>query len=209
MNLQVAFDSSDLQKSIEIAKKIKDYVDTFELGPLMLYVHGVHAIEHFKQELPNKTLLVDSKIIEKGKEIAAALCKAGADWVTVMAGTDKNIIHATTSNTHALGKKIMLDLTDAASVGQSCLEAKDLGINAIMFNQPYDDKNPLIFLDKWEMVQGNTNLPIYIAAKPTKKNIENILNLKPAGVVIGKAIVEATDPYEEAKFFYDLLHKKI
>jgi 3-hexulose-6-phosphate synthase len=207
MNLQVSFDLTDLTKSIEIAKEIEDYADIIEIGSILIYKYGINAIKEFKENLPTKILLADSKIVDRSKEITSLLINAGCDWVTVMAGTGKNVIHTTSQTAHQLNKKVMLDIIDAKSQGQSALEAKNLGMDAILFHQPYDEENTIPFLDNWEMVKGNTDLPIYISSKITKENIEKILELKPHGIVVGKTIVESENPKETAKFFYELCKK--
>ena len=133
------------------------------------------------------------------------LVQAGADWVTVMAGTGKEVIHSVSTTAHELHKSVMLDLLDACSLGQSALEAKSLGVNALLFHKPYEQKeDPLAFADKWEMVRGNTQLPIFVSAKINRTTIFNIINIKPDGIVVGKSIIDADNPFEEAKYFYDL-----
>ena len=208
MKLQIAFDSTDLEKSVETAIKVANYADIIEIGSLLIYKHGVKAIETFRHHLPQKTLLADVKIIDRGKEAASLILNAGADWVTVMAGTSKDVIHAVCTEAHNLNKKVMLDLIDAGSPGQSALDAKSWGVDAILFHQAYDEKQPFLFLDKWDMVRGNTNLPIFISAKIKRETFDDMLNIKSDGIVIGKAIINADNPIEEARYFYDLCYSK-
>lgn len=207
MKLQIAFDITDLHEAIDLAKKVADHCDILEIGTLLIYKHGVKSIERFRETFPKKTLLADSKIIDRGKEAAAILANAGADWITVMAGTGKEVIHSVCTAAHQHDTKVMLDLIDASALGQSALEAKNLGADALLFHQAYDEKDALILLDKWEIVRGNTSLPIYVSAKITRTSIYNILNIKPDGIVVGKSILDSDDPTEEAKFFYDLSNK--
>jgi len=54
------------------------------------------------------------------------------------------------------------------------------------------------------MICGNTPLPIFVSAKINRNTIFNILNIKPDGIIVGKSIIDAEDPTDEAKFFYDL-----
>lgn len=207
MKLQIAFDITDLDKALDIAKQVEEHSDIFEIGTLLIYKNGIKAVERFREAFPKKTLLADTKIIDRGKEAVATLASAGADWVTVMAGTGKEVIHSAATMAHQCNIKVMLDLVDAASLGQSALESKNLGADALLFHQAYDEKDALILLDKWEMVRGNTTLPIFVSAKINRSTIFNIINIKPDGIIVGKSIIDADNPSEEAKFFYDLCDK--
>lgn len=207
MKLQISFDIPDLQKSIEIAKEVQEYADIIEIGAILLYKYGVDAVKEFKNQLPEKTLLADSKIVDRSKEITTLLLQAGCDWVTVMAGTGKNVIQTTAQTAHSIGRKVMIDVIDAKSQGQSALEAKTLGMDAILFHQPYDEENTLQFLENWDMVSGNTDIPIYISSKINRNNIDKILELKPSGIVVGESIISSKNPQEEAKFFYEACKK--
>ncbi len=207
MKLQIAFDITDLENAINIAKKVAEQSDIFEIGTLLIYKNGIKAIERFREEFPKKTLLADAKIIDRGKEAVATMASAGADWVTVMAGTGKEVIHSAATMAHQYNIKVMLDLVDSSSLGQTALDAKNLGVNALLFHQAYDEKDALILLDKWEMVRGNTQLPIFVSAKITRTTIHNILNIKPDGIIVGKSIIDSDEPEKEAEFFYNLCNK--
>ncbi len=204
MKLQISFDVTDLDNAIDLAKLVADHCDILEIGTLLIYKNGVAAVERFRETFPKKTLLADTKIIDRGKEAVATMASAGADWITVMAGTGKEVIHSASTMAHQRNVKVMLDLVDSGSPGQSALDAKNLGADALLFHQAYDEKDALILLDKWEMVRGNTPLPIFVSAKITRTTILNILNIKPDGIVVGKSITDADDPAQEAAFYYQL-----
>lgn len=208
MKLHIAFDITDLDKALEVASKIEDQVDTFKIGSLLLYKYGTVAIERFQNKFPEKPLLVDAKIIDRAKDIVPLLAQAGADWITIMAGAHRTTIHTGCTIAHELGKKVMLDLYDSSSPGQSALEAKSLGVDALIFNKPSVEEQHMIFMDRWEMVKGNTQLPIIISAHITRENISEILSVKAEGVIIGSAVVNATDPRGEVLYFKSLLGNK-
>ena len=207
MKLQISFDLPDLQDALGKAELVKPFCDTMEIGTTLLYKYGTQAVQEFKKKFPNKSILVDSKILDRGKLNSSIFIKEKADWITVMAGTGKSVIHAVCTTAHEAGTKVMLDLLDATSQGQAALEAKNLGIDALIFHRPHDEKDELLFLDDWELIHGNTNLPIFISAKIKKENVDHIIALKPGGIVIGTSIITAENPANEAEYFYNLVKK--
>ena len=80
--------------------------------------------------------MADAKIIDRSKDAVTLFAQAGADWITVMAGAGPTTIHTACTVAHEQGKKIMLDLADASSLGQSALEAKSFGADALVFHKP-------------------------------------------------------------------------
>ncbi len=203
MKFQISFDLIDLEKQLDIARKIADFADIFEIGTLPIFKHGTTAVELFRKEFPKKPLLADTKIVDRGRDAVSIFSQAGSDWISVMGGTSRNVIHGACSKAHDLGKKIMLDLIDSNYPGQTALEAESLGVDALLFHQAHDESNGLSILEHWEMVRGNTNLPIFVSARITRETIDQILHLKPDGIIIGRAILEHEDPISEARFFFE------
>lgn len=208
MKLQISFDTTNLSEALDIAQQVADHTDIIEVGTLLIYTHGLKAVQDFKEKFPRKTIIADSKIIDRGKDAVTAFANAGADWITVMAGTSKHVIHSACTTAANLNKKIMLDLVDASSIAQSALEAKNLGAHALLFHQPADEQDSLLFLDKWELLKGNASVPVFISAKIKRETIDKIIALQPDGIVIGRSITTAENPAQEAQFYYDLCSKQ-
>lgn len=195
MKIQIAFDMPDLDAAMSLATTLEDRIDIIEIGSPLLYAHGRVAIETFRQAFPQKNILADMKIVDRGREAATIGLKAGASWITVLAGTSKSVIHAVSSTAHEFGKRTMLDLIDAQSPGQSALESEALGIDALLFHRPtYDEGEEISFFERWEMVRGNTNLPIFVALPPHFAQIAPYLALKPSGIVISTLVTAAPEP---------------
>ena len=207
MKLQVSFDSMDLDQAIKIASKVQDYADILEIGTLLIYKYGITAVEKFRKKFPDKELLADLKIVDKGAESVTLAAETKANWVSVMSGTSKKAIYNASNAGQQNGLKIVLDLIDSPAVGQSALEAESLGVDALLLHGSFDADDPLEFLENWDMIKGNTSLPIFVSSIITKENIDTIINLHPHGLVIGKAITEAEDPKAEAKMFHELINK--
>lgn len=207
MKFQISFDGLSLEENLAIARKVAPYSDMIEIGTLPILHNGTAAIEAFRKEFPKHTLFADTKIVDRGRDVASLFAKVGADWISVMGGTSNEVIHGACTKAHDLGKKVMLDILDVSSVAQAALDSRALGVDAIIFHQPFDKGESLVFLEEWNMVRGNTTLPIFVSAKIGRQNIDQILALKPDGVVIGRAVTESEDPTAEAQFFYDKCHR--
>lgn len=208
MKLHISFDMPDLERAITVAHSIADHADILEVGSLLILKYGIHAVQTFREKFPGITILADAKIVDRGKDSVSLLAAAGADWITVMAGAGRDVIHSACSTAHHHGKKIMLDLIDAPSPGQSAMDAQNMGVDALLFHKPFDATDNSTLLDQWDMVRGNTKLPIFVSAKIDRENISTITGLHPDGLVIGESITLADDPAQEARFFAQACTKR-
>ncbi len=204
MKFQISFDALDIDHNLKIAHQVIHLVDSIEIGTLPILKHGVRVVEVFREAFPHKIIFCDTKIVDRGREIVGMFGQAGSDWVSVMGGTSKEVIQNVCTKAHDMGKKVILDILDAGSPGQAALDAKSFGVDALMFHQPYDKSGQvLIFVEDWNMLKGNTNLPLYISSKVGRDNIDHLVALNPDGIIVGKAITESADPLAEAQFFYE------
>lgn len=204
MKLHVSFETPDLDHAITCAQQIKPYVDAFEVSTLLLYLHGITALKRFCDTFSDIPILADTKILDRGKDTVTQLAPTGIEWISVLAGTSKNIIHATTTTAHQNGIQVMMNLLDASSIGQSALEAKNLGADALLFHQPYQEEETLKLFDAWDMLHGNTSLPIFVSGHITQETAQEIANLNPSGIVVSKHITEADAPVKAAAYFQSL-----
>jgi len=205
MKLQISYDFTNLSQAIEIAKKTAEFADIIEIGAPLLISEGVKAIETFNKEFPGKPILADAKLVDRVTEIIPVLCNAGAKYITVLYGTSNKVIQKAATTAHSLDSKIVLDLIDAETMGQAARDSQSLKVDHILFHYPREVYDFYSKMDQWEIVKGNTDLPIFVSGRIVKSHIKEILKLKPQGIVIGEAITKAEDPAKEAKYFKDLL----
>lgn len=208
MKLQISFDFNSLSEAISIAKSVAEFADIIEVGTLLLYKEGVKAISEFKKEFPSKPIFVDAKICEKAKDSITLLAKAGANIISILAGTSNKIIYEASQIAHENNSKIALDLIDSYSPAESCTQAKKLGIDFILFHKSQEENQGISIIDQWDSLKVNTDLPILVSGKINRINIEKILFLKPDGLIIGRGITRATNPEVEAEYFRSLINNK-
>ena len=206
MKIQISFDLNNLETSLEIARKVKDYCDIMEVGTILIHKYGVQAVKEFTKNFPDKVILADTKIVDRGQDITEIYLNTGVKWITVMAGTNNDVIHRVCSEAQKNGILVMLDTLDSVMPGQVALDAKNLGVDAILLHKAHDanQNDSLLFLDELDLLKGNSDLPIFIAACVHRENIKKVIAAKPYGVIIGRAITTAQDPVAEAEFYYNL-----
>jgi len=205
MQMQISYDFTNLSQAIEIAKKTAPFADIIEIGSLLIISEGVKAIKEFKSTFPDKPILADAKIVDRVTEIIPVLSQSEAKYITVLYGTSNKVIQKASSIAHSLNSKIVLDLIDPETMGQGALEAESLNVDHLLFHYPHEVGETFSHLENWEIVRGNTKLPIFISGRVNKKNIEEIVKLKPQGVVVGEAITKAEDPEAQAMSFRELI----
>jgi len=209
MKLQIAFDVLDLNKCLEIAQSVEMYADSFEIRSSLLLKYGTFCIEQFKEHFPDKELYVETNIVSYAQDIVPMCVKAGADYVSVMAGTSQQIIHGVAILAHQKKKSVTLDLLDAHSIGQAAMDAKKLGVDALLYHNIYDNQDEAPFaMEEWDNLRGNTNLPIYITSNIDRNNISFIMSLNPDIIIIGKTITQAGNPVAEAAFYFNEIHNQ-
>jgi 3-hexulose-6-phosphate synthase len=204
MKLQVSFDITDLEQAISIAHAIEEHTDIFEVGTLLLYQYGVQSIERFTKEFPNKVIFADTKLVDRAREAVTMMAHAQTHWISVMAGAHKDTLQAACTTAHNNNIKVMLDLLDSNAPGQAAMEAKTVGIHALLIHRLHEETDFQLFAEKWEMIRGNTPLPIFVSGAINRENVHEFLQLQPDGLVIGSSIIQADNPAEEAAYFSGL-----
>jgi len=207
MKLQVAFDIIDLEKAIAIARLIESDVDIFEVGTLLLYQYGATSIERFVKEFPQKTIFADTKLVDRAREAVDMIANVQAHWISIMAGAHKDTLQACCTAAHKNNIKVMLDLLDSNAPGQAAMEAKTVGVHALLVHRLHEEKDFQLFAEKWEMIRGNTQLPIFVSGAINRENVHEFLRLQPDGLVIGSAIIQSDNPAQEAAFFASFKNK--
>ena len=136
MKLLISFNILDLEKALTVAALIEPHAEMFIIGPLLMYKYGEHSVKSFREKFPEKPLMAKAQILERPVESVTLFSKAGADWISVLAGAGAEAIHSATTTARDKGVKIILDLADASSIGQTALEAQRLGVEALTVLKP-------------------------------------------------------------------------
>ena len=206
MKLQISYNFSQLSTALDVAQKTALHADIIEIGSTLLYLEGIKVIRAFKDLFPDKPICVDTKLIESAHELIKIGSLQGATYFTLLAGAANHVIQSSSSTAHANRSKIMLDLIDAPSTGQSAMDAETLEVDYLLFHRSEPSNSSTELYEEWMNVKGNTTVPIFVAGKVDRASIAHLCNLKPAGIVVGTAITHADNPEAEAAYFKSLMN---
>lgn len=195
MRLQIAMDDGDTGHLLEVAGRIHDVIDIFEVGTPVIMLDGCHAVKAVKDAYPHMCVLADSKIMDGGALECLYLCKAGADIVTVMAVSDNATITEVIETAHAYGRKVMVDLMSVTDIPARSRELVELGADYVAVHTAFDvqklGRTPLG--DLRELVSAIDPSKAVVAGGVKQETIADYVALRPGIIVAGAALYGAPD----------------
>lgn len=205
MKLYVLLDHLENEKNLDIAYKTEKSADAFIMGSLPLLRYGISCVQELRKAFEHKIIFVETNIINSPREIVSLVSQSGADWVAVMGGARKEVIHAAASKAHDLGNKVYLDIIDAQFSGNEAFDAATLGIDAIMFTYSLQQDDPKDLIESWQMIKGNTTLPIFFRGMNNHSLIPLLVQMAPTAVIVDTLVTDHAEPDNEIEFLKDSL----
>ncbi len=206
MKMQIKYNHLDFEKILNIAQQTAESADIMEIGSLLLYQKGIEAVSIFKNTFPNKPLYADAKITDKAEIAIKLFAQAGASYVSVLAGAHFSIIQKAVTAAQENNINLVLDFLNTDIFGQFAVESETLGVSSILLHRRINGNQTDLETD-WQVIRGNSNLPIFIEGKIDENNINQITKLKPSYIVIGSAITNANDPAATAAIMKKLIEQ--
>ena len=195
MRLQIAMDDGDTAHLLDVAEKIHDVIDIFEVGTPVIMLDGCHAVKAVKDAYPHMCVLADSKIMDGGALECLYLCRAGADIVTVLAVSDNATIKEVVETAHAYGRKVMVDLMCIKDIPARSREVVELGADYVCVHTGTDmqkeGRTPL--KDLTELVSAIDPARAGVAGGVKMATIDQYKALKPGIIIAGGALYNAPD----------------
>jgi 3-hexulose-6-phosphate synthase len=207
MKLQLALDTLSLEDALDLAKKVADYVDIFEIGTPLVIDRGMDAVRALRGAFPDKEVLSDEKIMDGGYYETQLGIEAGADYVTVMALADPATIRGCVSAANELGGKVLADLLCVDDIPTKVRELEALGVHVIAVHTGADQqtrgRTPLADL---ELITAHvTSARVAVAGGINSTTIATYVPFNPDIIIVGSGIVNAPDPVAEARAIRELM----
>lgn len=195
MKLQIAVDVADTGSIMEMAEKIHDVVDIFEVGTPVIMKEGIRPVKKLKEKYPGLTVLADSKIVDGGALECTDLCENGADIVTVLALADDATIREVVETAHTYGRLVMADLICVKNPEKRGQELLDMNVDILGIHVGVDmqkeGKTPL-----GELRALKHQFPgarISVAGGINRHTISSYVEEGPEILIVGKALYGQED----------------
>jgi 3-keto-L-gulonate-6-phosphate decarboxylase len=205
MKMYFSYNIPDLSAALAIAAQTAEFSDILGVGSLLLLSEGIQAVKSFKAQFPTKDICVEARVSEKAREAITMMAQAGATYVSVLAGTWPATIKKATEIAHTYNIQIGLDLIDAPSGGQAALDAKAQGVDFLIMHRHSEIKEGSDFETDWHNIRDNSNIPIFITGSIDASHMQQIMDLKPQGIMIGSAITRSENPAHVARMLHALI----
>lgn len=202
--IQVALDTLDFNKTVELAKNVAPYVDIIELGTPCIKYNGIGIVSTLRGLLPNKKIMADLKTMDAGFYEAKPFYEAGADIVTVLGaadmGTISGVIEASKLRPNAWAQVDLLNVANKVDMAKQIfnLGAHIVGIHTGLDQQaagqtPFEDLRSISYLR-----HPRLPLKISVAGGINKDTATLAIGAGADIIVVGAAIYGAEDPVKAA-----------
>ena len=217
MKLQLTLDTMSVDEGIALLHDIAPFVDVIEVGTPLLLDAGMDAIREVKAAFSHVEVLADTKIWHDGTRIAASAFAHGADMVTILGGATDAEVEAVVCYAREHDGSVAADLSGLGSVVQRASELEDLGVSYMMVpsglrrTDPMDDDalhrntraiggTPLALVRNVMRGLSHT-IEVAVVDNITLDNLDDVLATKPGVLLVGRAILAASEPAAAAAEF--------
>jgi 3-hexulose-6-phosphate synthase/6-phospho-3-hexuloisomerase len=198
IRLQLALDMVSSKEAIKIVESTQEYIDIIEIGTPLIKHEGLNIVKTMKSKFPDKKLLVDLKTMDVGEYESDYCFEAGADIVTVLGAADLETIKGSIGSAKKHGKEVMVDMLNVKEKSTLSNIVAALGAHYIGIHPDFDHSAAAIMTELND-IKNHAKVPMIIAGGITLENIDKILEVEPAVVVVGRSITKSNTPAMAAK----------
>jgi 3-hexulose-6-phosphate synthase/6-phospho-3-hexuloisomerase len=205
--IQLALDSLDINKTIQLATQAAPYVDIFEIGTPCIKHNGVALVKELKRRFPDKLILVDLKTMDAGEYEAAPFYAAGADICTVLGVSGSATIAGVIKAANAHNAEVQVDLINVPDKVACAREAAKLGAHIVGVHTGLDAQaaGHTPFADLQAVAKLGLPVRISVAGGINQGTATKVAKAGADIIVVGAAIYGAPSPAAAAREIRELV----
>lgn len=135
--IQIALDQTQFDKALAVAKNVHSFVDVIEVGTILAFADGMHAVSELRETYPSHILVCDMKITDGGAILSRMAFEAGADWLTVSAAAHIATIAACKKVADEFEREIQIEIYGNWTFDDA-QKWVDLGIRQAIYHRSRD-----------------------------------------------------------------------
>jgi len=205
VKLQLALDVLSLQDALTLARGAGPYVDWLEAGTVLIKSEGMRAVRELRGLFPDKPLVADMKVMDGGAREAELAFGAGADIITVSACAGDATLQAALRVATDMGKQVMVDLLGVADPLARAQQVEAMGAHYLCVHRSTDAARALDAPDEVAELARAVSVPIAAAGSIRLDSWVEAARAGAAVIIVGSAIIKATDPAAAARAFQEAL----
>jgi 3-hexulose-6-phosphate synthase/6-phospho-3-hexuloisomerase len=205
--IQLALDSLDINKTLQLATLAAPYVDIFEIGTPCIKHNGVALVKELKKRFPNKLILVDLKTMDAGEYEATPFYAAGADICTVLGVSGLATIAGVVKAANAHNAEVQVDLINVPDKVACARESAKLGAHIIGVHTGLDAQaaGHTPFADLQSIAKLGLPVRISVAGGINQTTATKVAKAGADIIVVGAAIYGAASPAAAAREIRELV----
>ena len=205
--IQLALDSLDVNKTLQLAALTAPYVDIFEIGTPCIKHNGVELVKELKRRFPNKLILVDLKTMDAGEYEATPFYAAGADICTVLGVAGVPTIAGVVKAAREHNAEAQVDLINVPNKVACARESAKLGAQIIGVHTGLDAQaaGQTPFADLQTIARLGLPVRISVAGGINQATVTQVAKAGANIVVVGAAIYGAPSPADAARDIRELV----
>lgn len=208
MEFQIAIDTMTGDEALRFAKSVEAYADVIEIGTPLVYRYGIELVREMADRLSQSKLLADSKIVDAGELESQLFLEAGADIVTLLAGSSDTTVEEALATARKNQAELMIDLIDIPPEGKinRIEELTELGCSYFCLHRPSDvGTGEEMFLPQRGALPSG--LKLAVAGGIDLTNLKRVIESGMDIAIIGSAITEGEEPETKAREFVRALSR--
>lgn len=202
VELQLALDTLDNDRALQVASDVADIVDRIEVGTPFLLKYGIRAIVAMRNALPSAFIVADCKIMDCGRVVAERAFEAGADSVIVQAGAARATLEAVCDTASRMNRQVMVDGLGIYNVRALAAKIHSLPFSHVVIHSGLDEQKVDSTLPVGAVEEAKRTIglpPIAVAGGISPSNIRDLLPLTGIElIIVGGAISNSTAPRSAA-----------